>query len=48
MREVLRNAAPETTDGELDAAYAAAASDNPLNPDDSEVERRAAQQRRRE
>lgn len=47
MSEVLRNVAPETTDDEPDAAYAAAARDNPLYPYDSEVERLAARQRRR-
>jgi hypothetical protein len=47
MSEILRNVAPETTDDELDAAYAAAARDNPLYRYDSAVERLAARQHRR-
>jgi hypothetical protein len=47
MSEVLRNVAPETTDDELEAAYADAARDDPSYPYDSEVERFAARQRRR-
>jgi hypothetical protein len=42
MGDVLRNVAPETTDDESYAAYAAAARDNRLYPCDSEFKRLAA------
>jgi hypothetical protein len=32
MSDVVRNVAPETTEGELDAAYAVAARESPLYP----------------